>query len=98
MYMAVHSRRAMKVSISEARRRLPELVRQVRKDPGEIVQITVRDEVVAELRAALPEPEPGAAARKLAELMARLPKTRGRRTDVSLHVKEHLYGSGDGRR
>lgn len=85
---------AMKISISEARRRLPELVRLVRKDAGIAVQITVRDEVVAELRAVLPEPEPGAAARKLLELMRKLPKHRGRRTDISAHVKEHLYGRG----
>jgi len=39
----------MKISISEARRRLPELVRQVRKDAGRSVQITVHDEIVAEL-------------------------------------------------
>lgn len=84
----------MKLSISEARRRLPELVRLVRKDVGATVQITVRDEVVAELRAALPEPEPGAAARKLLELMRKLPKRRGRKTDTSSHVKEHLYGRG----
>ena len=83
----------MKLSISEARNRLPELVRQVRKDVGAKVEITVRDEVVAELRAALPEPEPGAAAKKLVALMRRLPKHRGRKTDVSAHVKEHLYGS-----
>ena len=51
-----------RVSISEARKRLPQLVRQVKQDRGSVVQITVRDEVVAELRAALPEPEPGAAA------------------------------------
>jgi antitoxin (DNA-binding transcriptional repressor) of toxin-antitoxin stability system len=88
----------MKIPISEARRRLPELVRQVRKDPGARVQITVRDEVVAELRAALPEPEPGAAARKLRDLMASLPRARGRRTDVSEHVKDHLYRPGDGSR
>jgi hypothetical protein len=49
--------------------------------------------VVAELRATLPEPEPGAAARKLVQLMRRLPKHRGRKTKVSLHIKEHLYGS-----
>ncbi len=84
----------MKLSISEARKRLPELVRQVRKDAGAKVEITVRDEVVAELRAALPEPEPGAAAKKLVELMRRLPKHRGKKTDISTHVKEHLYGSG----
>jgi antitoxin (DNA-binding transcriptional repressor) of toxin-antitoxin stability system len=87
----------MKVPISEARRRLPELVQQVRKDPGSTVQITVRDEVVAELRGALPEPEPGAAARKLLELMSQLPRRRGRRTDTSTRVKDHLYGGRDGK-
>ena len=81
-----------RVSISEARRRLPELVRQVKQDRGCVVQITVRDEVVAEIRAALPEPEPGAAARALLELMSKLPKPRGRRRNISGHVKEHLYG------
>ena len=81
----------MKLSISEARRRLPELVRRVRKNAGAKVEITVRDEVAAELRAALPEP--GAAAKKLVELMRRLPKHRGRKTDISARVKEHLYGS-----
>ena len=85
---------SVKLSISEARKRLPELVRQVRKDAGAKVEIMVRDEVVAELRAALPEPEPGAAAKKLVALMRRLPKHRGRKTKVSTHVKEHLYGSG----
>jgi antitoxin (DNA-binding transcriptional repressor) of toxin-antitoxin stability system len=82
----------MKISISEARRRLPELVRQVRREAGTSVEITVHDEVVAELRAATPEPEPGAAARKLMELMAKLPKHRGRRTTISSHAKESLYG------
>jgi antitoxin (DNA-binding transcriptional repressor) of toxin-antitoxin stability system len=84
----------MRLSISEARRRLPQLVRQVRQDRGAVVQITVRDEVVAELRAALPEPAPGAAARALLELARTLPKPRrrGRPTDVSAHVKEYLYG------
>jgi len=81
-----------RVSISEARRRLPQLVRQVKQDRGSVVQITVRDEVVAELRAALPEPEPGAAARALLELMRKLPKHRGLRRNISGHVKEHLYG------
>jgi hypothetical protein len=57
--------------------------------------VIVRDEVVAELRAALPqtEPEPGAAVRALLELMNKLPKHRGRRRKISDHVKEHLYGS-----
>jgi antitoxin (DNA-binding transcriptional repressor) of toxin-antitoxin stability system len=83
----------MKLCISEARKRLPELVRQVRKDAGAKIEITVRDEVVAELRAALPEPEPGAAARKLVQLMRKLPPYRGQKTNISRHVKENLYAS-----
>jgi len=86
----------MKVSITEARKRLPELVRRVRRDAGTTIQITVRDEVVAELRPALPEPEPGAAARKLVELMEGLPKRRGPKSGVSKRVKEYLYAGRDG--
>lgn len=84
----------MRIPISEARRRLPQLVRQVRKDAGATVQITLHDEVVAELRAALPEPEPGAAAKRLLDLIRKLPKRRGPKTAVSSHVKAHLYGRG----
>jgi antitoxin (DNA-binding transcriptional repressor) of toxin-antitoxin stability system len=83
----------VKLPITEARRRLPELVRRVRKDPGSTVQITVRDEVVAELRAALPEPEPGAAGRALLEALRKLPRRRGRRIDVAVRAEDHLYGS-----
>ena len=84
-----------RVSISEARRRLPGLVRQVKQDRSSVVQITVGDEVVAELRAVppQPEPEPGAAARALLELMNKLPKHRGRRRNISAHVNEYLYGA-----
>lgn len=84
----------MKISISEARKRLPALVRRVRQDRGANVQITMHNEVVAELRAAQPEPEPGAAAKKLLEIMKKLPQHRGRKTTVSSHVKEYLYGQG----
>jgi len=82
----------MKLSISEARRRLPALVRQVRRDAGATVEITVHNEVVAELRAVQPEPEPGAAAKTLLRLMKHLPKPHGRKRSVSSHVKDHLYG------
>ena len=82
-----------RLSISDARRRLPELVKQLRQEPGTGVLITVHGEIVAELRAARPEPAPGAAARRLLSLMAQLPPARGRKTRVSSRVKEHLYGS-----
>jgi len=82
----------MKLSISEARKRLPALVRRVRRNAGASVQITVHDQVVAELRAVEQGPAPGAAATTLLELMAALPKRRGRKVSVSSHVKSHLYG------
>ena len=83
------------IPISDARRRLPRLVKQVQRDPGTVYTITVRDEAVAELRAATPAPEAGAAARKLLEIMARLPKPRGKtRTNIAARVKQHLYGKG----
>jgi antitoxin (DNA-binding transcriptional repressor) of toxin-antitoxin stability system len=85
----------MKISISEARRRLPGLVSQVRADAGAVVQIALRGEVVAELRAVLPEPEPGAAAKALRALMRKQPKHRGRKTNVSSAVKAHLYATGE---
>lgn len=82
----------MKLSISEARRRLPALVRRVRRDASARVEITVHNEVVAELRAVRPEPEPGMAAKTLLRLMKKLPKPRGRKRSISSHVKTHLYG------
>lgn len=88
----------MRLPVSEARRRLPELVRQVRADAGATVQITVHNEVVAELRAALPEPEPGAAAKALLALARRERRHRGAKSDVSSNVKAHLYGHDGGRR
>ena len=82
----------MKLSISEARKRLPALVRQVRRDAGATVEITVHNEVVAELRAVQPGSEPGAAAKTLLRLMKQLPKLRGRKRSNSSRVKDHLYG------
>jgi antitoxin (DNA-binding transcriptional repressor) of toxin-antitoxin stability system len=92
------SEESMKISISEARRRLPELVRRLRKGGGAPVQITVHEEVVAELRAVQPEPEPGAAARKLLDLMRRLPKHHGRKASISSQLKKHLHESARGGR
>ncbi|TKB66656.1 MAG: hypothetical protein E8D52_13235 [Nitrospira sp.] len=84
----------MKLSISEARKQLPALVRRVQRDAGARVEITVHDEVVAELRAVQPQPEPGAAAKTLLRLMTGLPKPRSRKRPISSHVKTHLYGKG----
>lgn len=60
----------MKVPISEARQKLPLLVRQLQKHPGDTYEITVRNEVVARLTAA-PVVEAGLAAMSLLELRDR---------------------------
>ncbi|NGZ07779.1 MAG: hypothetical protein CV088_00095 [Nitrospira sp. LK70] len=88
----------MKLSISEARKRLPALVRRVQRDAGTSVKITVHDQVVAELRAVEQGPAPGTAARALLNLMAKLPKRRGRKVSISSRVKSHLYGPRDATR
>ena len=82
----------MKLSISEARKQLPALVRRVRQEAGSRVEITVHNEVVAELRAVQPDIKPGAAAKALLKLMKKLPKPRGRKIPISSHIKSHLYG------
>jgi antitoxin (DNA-binding transcriptional repressor) of toxin-antitoxin stability system len=83
------------IPVSDARRQLPRLLKHFQRDPSTIYTITVRDEPVGELRAAPPAPEPGLAARRLLEIMAKLPKPRGkRRTNIAAHVKAHLYGKG----
>jgi antitoxin (DNA-binding transcriptional repressor) of toxin-antitoxin stability system len=88
----------MKLPISEARKRLPELVRRVRKNAQAKIEITVRDEVVAELRGSLPEPQPGAAAKKLRAIMRKLPRRRGPKTHVSSRVGQYLYGRPERKR
>lgn len=82
----------MKLTVSEARQKLPELVRRVRADADLRILITVHGDTAAELRACPPEPAPGAAARRLKELMADLPGSGGRKRRVSEEVGKHLYG------
>ncbi|HSR70687.1 MAG TPA: hypothetical protein VLU25_22370 [Acidobacteriota bacterium] len=85
----------MKVSITEARRKLPELVRKVKKDAHTRVQITVDGEVVAELRSCLHEARPGAAADRLLEIMSKHEPLKGPKRDISGDFKQHLYGKSE---
>lgn len=82
----------MKVTVTEARQRLPELVRRVKGDADFRVQITVHGDVAAELRASPKAAPAGAAARRLKEVMAQLPEHSGKKRRVSERVNEHLYG------
>ncbi|MGO9834860.1 MAG: type II toxin-antitoxin system Phd/YefM family antitoxin [Polyangiaceae bacterium] len=80
----------MQLPISDARRRLPELVQKARR--GEVIEVTVRGEVVARIVA--PEAAADDAARRLLAAMRKMgQRPSGRRPrDVSSRKTEHLTG------
>lgn len=82
----------MRLAISEARGMLPGLVRRVRADAVAMVQIMVHEEALAELRAALPEPPPGAAAKALFALARRQPSAHRRRVFTSAIASRRIDG------
>jgi len=89
------------IQVSEARRRLPSLLREIRQDPDVGYRILVRDQVVAELRRPTPSGarmNAGAALLKAAEKIARSMRTSPRRAAraaevTSQNYKEFLYGN-----
>ena len=82
----------MQIPISEARARLPQLIKQLRQDPSLSYQITVHQEIVAELRAPSQLPPGGEAAKQLLAIIDQLaPASAGEKIDISTHVNEHLY-------
>lgn len=83
------------ISITEARKKLPGIIRSLKASPDTVYQITVHDEVVAEIKTP-PKIRPGEAAAKLLELRKRLGKKRGYKIPVSENIKEHLYVAEDG--
>ena len=81
------------ISISNARKDLPRMIREIQKNPETVFKIAVRSETVAELRAAKPMAPPGEAVRKLIQLRQDLSlAARGKRkVTISKNVKEFLY-------
>jgi hypothetical protein len=81
------------ISISNARKDLPRMIREIQRHPGTVYKIAVRSETVAELRAAKPMVPPGEAVRKLIQLRQHLSlAARGKRkVTISKNVKEFLY-------
>jgi hypothetical protein len=81
------------ISISNARKELPRLIREIQKNPHTIFQISVRHEPIAEIRSAHPMVAPGEAVNKLIRLRKKLSRsTKGKgRERVSPRVKDFLY-------
>jgi antitoxin (DNA-binding transcriptional repressor) of toxin-antitoxin stability system len=78
------------ISITEARKRLPGIIKSLKTSPGMVYQITVHDEIVAEIRTP-PKIKPGEAAARLLELRKRLGSKKYKTKPVSEKIKEHLY-------
>jgi hypothetical protein len=79
------------ISISEARKRLPGIIKSLRSAPDTVYQVTVHDEVVAEIRTAAMV-KPGAAAAGLLKLRKKTgAKRASRKYPISENVKDHLY-------
>lgn len=84
------------ISLSDARKRLLALLREIEADPGAGYRILVRKRVVAELRSPAParRKNPGAAMLKLALEMEKLssPAISGPDEGTAANYKEFLYG------
>lgn len=85
------------ISLSDARKRLSDILREIEADPGARYRILVRKRVIAELRSPAParRKNPGAAMLKLALEMEKLSSPHGGDRDevTAANYKEHLYGN-----
>jgi hypothetical protein len=85
------------ISISEARKELPRMIREIQKKPATVFKITLRNETIAEVRSANRMVPEGEAVRKLANLRKKLfhsAKEEGQ-DPVSKRVKDYLYPEGN---
>ena len=81
------------LSISEARKQLPKMIREIQDKPGTVFKITVRNETVAELRSSEVMVPAGEAVRRLANLRRKLYCLAGKREQepVSRKIKSCIY-------
>ena len=81
------------VSISNARKDLPKMIREIQKNPEAVFKITVRNETIAEIRSARMMVQPGEAVRKLVHLGQKLSfPTKGKsKGPTSKKVSGYLY-------
>lgn len=82
------------ISISEARKNLPGIIKSLKATPDMIYQITVHDEIVAEIRTP-PKIQPGEAAARLLEIRRRIGPKKYKTKPVSENIKDFLYVAED---
>lgn len=84
------------ISITEARKRLPSIIKSLKNSPDTVYQITVHNEVVAEIKTP-PIIKPGEAAANILEMRKKMKtKKNGYKIPISENIKEHLYVAEDG--
>ncbi len=81
------------ISITEARKRLPSIIKSLKTSPDTVYQVTVHDEVVAEIKRP-PMVIPGEAAARIIGLRKKT-SLKKRRYPVSENIKEYLYVAED---
>jgi hypothetical protein len=81
------------ISITEARKKLPSIIKSFKASPDAVYQITVHDEVVAEIKKP-PTVKPGEAAAKLLALRKHL-RSKRKKYRISESVKDYLYVAED---
>jgi hypothetical protein len=81
------------ISISDARKKLPSIIKALKASPDSVFQITVHDEVVAEIKRP-PMVKPGEAAARLLELRKKH-RTRKKKYPISENIKDYLYVAED---
>lgn len=81
------------ISITEARKKLPSIIKSFKASPDAVYQITVHDEVVAEIKKP-PTVKPGEAAAKLLDLRKHL-RSKRKKYRISESVKDYLYVAED---
>lgn len=83
------------LSITEARKKLPTIIKSLKADPDTVYQVTVHDEVVAEIKRP-PMVKPGEAAARIIALRQKASlRKKKRKYPVSENIKEHLYVAED---
>jgi len=78
------------ISITEARKRLPGIIKSLKSSPNTVYRITVHNEIVAEIKTP-PKIKPGEAAAKLLELRKRRGSKKYKTKPISENIKEYLY-------
>ncbi len=81
------------ISITEARKKLPSIIKSFKASPDAVYQITVHDEVVAEIKKPSTV-KPGEAAAKLLDLRKHL-RSKRKKYRISESVKDYLYVAED---